>query len=125
MAENAVAVPANGSQTGIVAPVEGGAVIVEIRDGSVEISATRPVFVISPAGASRYPTNKRKPERTSTSAPELSHSQVGWVSGASVANGSSSGLVPAPSSEPQVWGPAELINPVMRRSTTASTVDDG
>jgi hypothetical protein len=37
MAENAVSVPAYDSGTGVVAPVEGGTVIVEIRDGTVEI----------------------------------------------------------------------------------------
>jgi hypothetical protein len=37
MAENALSVPAYNSRTGVVAPVEGGTVIIEIRDGSVEI----------------------------------------------------------------------------------------
>ena len=37
MAENAVSVPAYDPRTGVVAPVEGGTVIVEIHHGTVEI----------------------------------------------------------------------------------------
>jgi hypothetical protein len=37
MTENVLSVPAYSSRTGVVAPVEGGTVIVEIRDRSVEI----------------------------------------------------------------------------------------
>ena len=37
MAENTLSVPAYNPSTGVVAPVEGGTVTVEIRDGAVEI----------------------------------------------------------------------------------------
>jgi hypothetical protein len=37
MAENAVSVPVYDALAGVIAPVEGGTVTVEIRDGSVEI----------------------------------------------------------------------------------------
>ena len=35
--ENVLSVPAYSSETGVIAPVEGGTVTIEIRDGSVEI----------------------------------------------------------------------------------------
>ena len=37
MAENSLSVPAYDSRTGVVAPAEGGTVIVEVRAGTVEI----------------------------------------------------------------------------------------
>ncbi|WP_203923111.1 Imm32 family immunity protein [Rugosimonospora africana] len=37
MTENVLSVPAYSSQTGVIAPAEGGTVTIEIRDGSVEI----------------------------------------------------------------------------------------
>jgi hypothetical protein len=37
MDENVLSVPAYNSRTGVVAPVEGGTVTIEIRDGAVEI----------------------------------------------------------------------------------------
>ena len=35
--ENVLSVPAYSSRTGVIAPVEGGTLTIEIRDGSVEI----------------------------------------------------------------------------------------
>lgn len=37
MAENTLSVPPYNPQTGVIAPAEGGTVIIEIRDGCVEI----------------------------------------------------------------------------------------